>query len=168
MDHAATIGESTPRRQFRRQLHRLVFPCLFVVGMFGYFAYRVPGAIWVAIPAIGIGLLFCLLLHGGLIISSEGIEWYILCPQWRYRMIPWDAVLDVRRAFDFLGPIRLEVKNDRYEMWIWGKPNPDRALTIEIWSNGYSGGETILNTILAFRSSREAVADVGRETQSQT
>ncbi len=88
---------SVPHQHFRRHWHRTVIPAVFAIAAFGLFAHRVPDSLWVAVPALCFSLLFCALLHGGLIISREGIAWYILHPKWRYRVIPWQAVLDVRK-----------------------------------------------------------------------
>ena len=93
-------------------------------------------------------------------ISSEGIEWYILRPKWRYRAIPWRAVLDVRKSLFGLQPIRLIVEHARYEPWLWGTPQRDRQMDIEIWPNAYTGGEAIWDVIRQFWSSRDRVAGV--------
>jgi len=148
------------RQHFRRHWYRAAIPGAFAVASFGLFAYRVPDGIWVAIPLLCLSLLFCALLHGGLIISSEGIEWYILRPKWRYRAIPWQAVLDVRKTRLGLHPLRLIVQHGRYELWLWGAPQPDRQMDIEIWPNAYSGGEAIWDAIQHFWSSRDRVAGV--------
>jgi hypothetical protein len=133
-----------------------VIPGIFAVTVFGVFAYRIDGGFWLAVLGICLSLAFCALLHGGLVISHEGIEWYILRPKWRYRFIPWHVVLDVRKSlFGVLHPIRLIVKHGRYEPWLWGTPQPDRKMDVEIWPNGYADGEAIWDTIHQFWSSRD-------------
>ena len=92
-----------------------------------------------------------LLSHGGLVVSPDGLAWYILRPRWRYRVVPWNAVFEVHRTFGFLEPIRLDVRQGRYEPWVWGKPQPNRVLTLEVWSNGYAGGSVLWETIRANR-----------------
>ena len=139
-----------------------------MVAAFGQFAYRIPDGIWVAIPFLCFSLLFCAFLQGGLIISGEGIEWYILRPKWRYRAIPWQAVLDVRKTRFGLHPIGLIVEHGRYEPWLWGTPQRDRQMDIDIWSNGYAGGEAIWDAIQYFWSSRDRVADVAAVNEQAT
>lgn len=148
-------------KHFRRHLHRAVIPAVFAVVVFALFAYRIPDALWVAIPGLCFCLLLCVLLHGGLIISHEGIAWYILRPTWRYRTIPWQAVLDVRKTlFGLLHPIRLIVKDGRYEPWLWGTPRPNRRRDIAIWPYSYTGGEAVWDVIHHFWSSPNRGAGV--------
>lgn len=139
--------------QFRRQWYRTAIPSAFAFATFGLFAYHIPNGIWVAVPALCMTLLFCSLLHGGLIISHEGIAWYILHPKWRYRSIPWPAVLEVRRTlFGIFHPIHLTVEHGRYEVWIW-TPQRDRQMCIMIRTNGYSSGNEIWDVLRDFRTS---------------
>ena len=131
------------RHDFRRQWHRLVIPCLFVVGGFVAFACRVPDGIWYAIPSLAFGLLVCTLLHGGVRLTRDGIEWYVLHPKWCYRRVPWGAVCEVRNCRLFQPGVALRVEPGRYEPWVWGNPRADRPLEIRIWTNGYVRGETL-------------------------
>lgn len=139
-------------RAFPQQWYRCVLPGVFVLGACGLFVSRTLSATVPAVLVALFGVALCLLLHGGLIVSAGGIGWYVLRPRWRYRFVPWDAVLDVRRPFGFFEPIRLNVRHGRYEPWVWGEPQPNRVLTLEVWSNGYTGGERVWDTIRAYRS----------------
>lgn len=132
---------------FRRHWWRTAIPAAFAVVMFGLFVHHVPAAVGVAVPSLGLLLLLCAALHGGVTVSREGIAWYILRPKWRYRVIPWSAVLDVRKSLFGLNPVRLIVEHRRYEPWVWGTEQPDRRSEVEVWPNGYAGGEALWDTI---------------------
>lgn len=131
-DTTTTPVELAERRHFRRQWHRSVIPSVVAIATFGLFAYRIPDGLGIAIPGICFILALCGLMHGGLIVSRDGIEWYVLRPKWRYRKIPWHAVLDARRN-RFRNPeVRLVVESGRYEPWVWGTPRRDRVAEIPI------------------------------------
>lgn len=151
----STIPSSMPLqpRHFRRQWYRFAIPSAFAVLAFGQFAYYVPDALWIAMIGLCLSISLCAMLHGGLIVSREGIEWYILHPRWRYRVVPWDAVLDIRKTLFVLHPIRLIVEEGRYERWLWGTPRPDRRMDIEIWPRGYSGGRALWDLLHEYWSS---------------
>jgi hypothetical protein len=142
-------------RTFPRQWYRSAIPGAMVLTMCGLFTYHTPEALWLAVAIACVGSVACLLLHGGLIVTPTGLAWYTFCPRWRYRVVPWDAVLDVRRTLGFLEPIRLDVRHGRYEPWVWGKPQPNRVLTLEVWSNGYASGQDLWDAI---RTNRPADA----------
>lgn len=132
---------------FSRQLHRTIIPCLFALWLFGAFAYSIPNGIWYAIPFFCLAVLFCLSLHRGLIISQDEIVWYILRPKWRYRVIPWHAVTDVRVG-RFFGPgVRLTVKSGQYEPWVWGSPRPTREMEIDIWTQEFAKRRSLQEAI---------------------
>jgi hypothetical protein len=143
---------------FKRHWWRSVIPGIFFIFAFGSFAYRVPEATGLAVVGACLGVALCALLHGGLIISSNGIAWYFVRPAWRYRVVPWDKVRDVRKTvFGLMEPVRLIVDHDRYELWVWGNPRPDRMMEIEIRTIGYAGGEAIWDTIHRFWRRRDEV-----------
>jgi hypothetical protein len=108
---------------FRRQLHRAIVPALFAIGSFVGFALTVtvPGTTGYAIAGAGLSVLLCAALHGGLILTDDGIAWYILRPAWRYRFIPWSAVRDVRKFLFVLHPVRLIMKPGERELCVWPK-----------------------------------------------
>jgi hypothetical protein len=155
MSDSTTVPTERPEcRHFRRQWYRLVIPCVFAVAMCGLFAFRIPDSLWVALPALSVTLLVCALLHGGLTLSRVGIAWYVLFPKWRYRTIPWPVVREVRKSPFGLPPrLRLLVEPGRYEPWLWGTPRRDQPLEIEIWTQGFTGGEALWDAIQRFRSS---------------
>jgi hypothetical protein len=124
-----------------------VIPCAFAAFSFGAFAIEVPGATWLALAGVALSVLFCLVLHGGIVVSDRGIEWYAVHPRWRYRFVPWDCVLDVRKSIFGLQPIHLIVKHGRYEPWVWGRPRRGERMDIEIWSIGYAGGDAIWDAV---------------------
>lgn len=128
---------------FRRQQYRLAIPCLFAAVMFGLFAYNVPNGRWVAAPALGLTLLFASLLHGGLVLSPEGIAWYVLTPRWRYRFIPWGAVIEAQKSRFGQPRIRVTAEPGRYEPWVWGAVRPGRPIGVTIWTRNYADGEHI-------------------------
>lgn len=155
------MSDATPpaRRVFRRQWHRFAVPAAVAVAAFGGFAWRIPDGLWVAIPGLCVSLLFCACLHGGLTLTREGIEWYVIRPNWRFRTIPWAAVRDVRKSlFGLLPRIRLVAAPGRYELWVWGTPRPDRPMEVEIWTQGLTGGDAVWDAIHQFWSPRDGVA----------
>jgi hypothetical protein len=154
-----TIAPSRPRH-FRRHWWRAVVPGAFAIGLFGMFAHRIPDGVWAAVPGLAFVLVLCAALHGGLVVSPAGIEWYAVRPRWRYRAVPWDAVLDVRGGPLGLLPARLIVKPGRYEPWVWGKPS-DRPMEFELWPTGYAGGEEMMSTLRRFWSSRNPSDGLG-------
>lgn len=148
MSHPAT----DPRPEaihFRRQLFRLVVPCLFAIAMFAAFAYHVPQGAWYAIPGVIIAVCFASLLHGGVSLTRDGITWYRLHPRFTYRTVPWTAIHDVSRGrFGIGSSIHLTVAPGRYEAWIWGKPV--RELEITINPRELTDGESLWSAIHHF------------------
>ena len=154
--------------EFHVQWWRSAIPAVFAMSVFGMLSFHY--GIRFAGPGLGLVLLISAANRGGLIISQEGIEWYILRRKWRYRTIPWRNVRDVRKTlFGLLGPIRLIVDHGRYEPWVWGALRADRQIEIAIHTTGYSGGEALWETIHRYWSPRDdrdgvaAIADRAAE-----
>ena len=156
--HLAPSVELAPR-SFRRQWHRLIIPSLFATVSFGLFAWRVPDGVGFAVPALGLFLAVCTLLHGGIVLTRNGIEWHLLHPRWVYRTIPWEAVREVRPSWFGRHRIRLIVESGRYEPWVWGTPRPGQTLDHEIWTRGYRDGGAMWDAIHDYRASREPGAE---------
>lgn len=161
----ASLADSLPvpdTRYFHQQWWRSLIPCLFSLVVFGIYAFQ---HLAMGLVACVFSVLFCVLMHRGLIVSSQGIAWYLVRPQWRYRFIPWSAVHDVRRSpIAMRNCIQLMVRHDRYEIWIWGKPNPDRQMSIEIWIQGFTDGHAIEETIEHFHNTNCRETETRRRT----
>lgn len=149
MPSESSDGREKTGRIFSRQWYRSAIPGLIAVSLCGLLTSRTPETLWLAVGIACVGVVASLLSHGGLIVSPDGLAWYIFRPQWRYRVVPWTAVLEVRKTFGVLEPIRLDVRQDRYEPWVWDEPQSNRVLTLEVWSNGYAGGSELWETIRA-------------------
>lgn len=160
IQNTTTTSDVRERQIFRRQWHRFLIPCAFAIFTFGMFAYRIPDGVWIAVPALCLTLAFCSILHGGLIVSAEGIEWYVLHPKLRYRRIPWQAVIDKRKVFfGTMPPILLVVESGKYEPWVWGTPRCNRTIEFVIYTNSLVRGRTLWDAIQQFSLSREPTAD---------
>jgi hypothetical protein len=132
--------------------------------LIGVVGWRLPTALWVCVPMLGLTLVLAAFLHAGLILSRRGIEWYAIHPQWRFRKVPWHAVRDVRRGlFGFGGQIVLTVESGCYEVWVWGRPRRDREITIEIYPNALARGEEVWGSIQEWLARERRVSTVAAE-----
>jgi hypothetical protein len=139
-------------RRFRRQLHRLWIPCVFGAFAFGGFAYRVPHSTPLAVTGFLLLVAFALVLHRGLILTADGIAWYVVHPRCVYRRVPWAAVKGVRVGW--LGRrIVLDVVPGRYEPTLWGTPrSPFMIHTRELVR-----GEEVFEAINSFHGTRNSL-----------
>ncbi|HVL12957.1 MAG TPA: hypothetical protein VM529_10355 [Gemmata sp.] len=147
---ATTLGPDA--RIFRPHPVYILIP--FAVGLVAIAAtaWFAPLALLYTVPTIAVALAIVSLGNAGLIVTRDGIEWYALRPRWRFRAVPWDAVIDVRRSLFGRGnAIRLKVKPGRYEPWIWGTPHPDRPQTIVIHLIPLCDRDDLLTAIQAAR-----------------
>jgi hypothetical protein len=116
-----------PRRVFFVFAFAVVIAALVAVG------WRAAVALLFGIPLVAFVVAIAAFLNAGLILSREGIEWYALTPRWRFRKVPWDAVLGVRgQHHDGRGVLYLIVESGCYERWVWGTPHEGRTAIIEI------------------------------------
>lgn len=152
---------SVPHRQpqiFRPLRLRFVIIIAITLTALGLIAAKFPMALWYAFPLFGLVLVLAAFLNAGLILSDEGIAWYAVHPGWRFRKVPWSAVLDVHRGlFGLGGQIVLVVKSGRYEPWVWGTPRRDEQIEIEIWPNTLASGEEVLPSLQQWLSSQDRV-----------
>jgi hypothetical protein len=159
MSDASTAESLTEDRHFRPQRWRFAIIFVIAAGTLGGIAWFAPVALLYAVPVFAVVLAVVAFAHAGLILTDEGIEWYALRPRWRFRKIPWHAVLEVKRSlFGLFGPIRLVVEFGRYEAWVWGTPRPGRRLDFEIWTRGLVGGEELLPAIQERLKARDEAA----------
>jgi hypothetical protein len=141
----ATLPEC---EHFRPRRVLLVLPFAVAVATVAGIGWWAPIGLVYAVPLMGLMLALVALGNSGLIVSREGIEWYALHPNWRFRKIPWHAVVDVRKGLLGLGGwISLTVESGRYEPWAWGTPRPGRQLTIEIRPLALVRGDEVLDAI---------------------
>ncbi len=124
--------------RFRPWWVALAIPIVFMAITTGIVAWISPIALLYTLPVFGIVLVLLVTGIEGLILTEEGIAWYALHPRWVFRRVPWSGVIKARRGFIgfgtfSVGPIMLTVEFRRYELWVWGKPRPDKRATIEIW-----------------------------------
>lgn len=143
------------QRLFRRAWFRLVIPLLFAAVMFGIALHQRPEQFAYALGGFGIVTCFCLLLHGGVLVSTSGIAWYVLTPRWRYRVVPWDAVRGLSRCRWGQRKILLDVQPGRYEPWVWGSPQPDRPMTILLDTRNLAEGDAVWPTLQAFYAAQQ-------------
>lgn len=154
-------------RHFRRHWWRAAIPVLVGIAMFVGFAIQIPQGVWVAIVGCLVVLLIGSLQLGGLIISRDGLAWYVLRPQWTYREIPWDAVLEIRERTFGMYPMRLILREGRYEPWFWGTPNPERTIEVQIWPSGFTGGHGIYEAMRQFWSPPQPKTDHTKEFRTE-
>ncbi|MFO0805329.1 MAG: hypothetical protein U0791_19670 [Gemmataceae bacterium] len=133
-------------RHFPRQLHRLLLPCAFAAFAFGSFAYHVPVAAGLAAFGFMLIVAFALVLHRGLILTPDGLAWYVVHPRFVYRRVPWAAVKDVRTGF-FGNRLYLDVEPGRYEPVLWGLARSP----ITIHTRELVRGEELREAIESFR-----------------
>ena len=136
-----------PESRFRRQMHRLLIPCVFGAFAFGSFAYHVPHATPLALIGFLVLVAFALVLHRGLILTADGIAWYVVHPRCVYRRVPWAAVKCVRSGW-LGGRIVLDVEPGRYEATLWGMPRTP----IVIHTRELARGEELLDAINSLHS----------------
>lgn len=154
--------DDVDRRHFPRQWFRSLIPFGFAVVAFGMFADRVPGGVWYAVPGLCLVTAFALALHGGLILTRDGIEWYAVHPRWRFRRVPWSAVLDARPGWLGAGhSVRLVVADGRYEPWVWGTPEPGGRREVVVHTRDLAEGAAVWDAIRDARARREVTAGVG-------
>src|SRR5262245_53112565 len=133
---------------FRPRRFFLVFPCATAALTMAVIGWQFPIALWSAVPLIGLALALTAFGNAGLILSREGVEWYALSPKWRFRRVPWHAVLGVRRGLFGLGNrIDLIVLSGHYEPWAWGTPRRDQQRVLEIWPTALVRGDEVLEAI---------------------
>jgi hypothetical protein len=148
-EFTSTVGNDSARPLFRRQWHRLVIPCAFAVLAFGMFAYRVPNGVWYAAPGLGVILGLAVGLHRGVVLTRDGIEWFVVQPRWRYRRVPWSALIEVRPGWFGAGQaVRLVVADGRYEPWVWGTPKVGGRREVVITTRDLAGGAALYDAIL--------------------
>ena len=132
--------------RFPRQLHRFWIRCAFAALAFGGFAYRVPAAAgWAALGFVLI-VAFALVLHRGLILTADGLTWYVVHPRFVYRRVPWAGVNAVRTGF-FGNRLYLDVDPGRYEPVLWGRVRS--PITIHV--RELVRGEELRDAIESFR-----------------
>lgn len=137
-----------PERRFRRQLHRLLIPCALGAFAFGGFAFRMPHTTPLAVAGFLLIVAFALLLHRGLILTADGIAWYVVLPRCVYRRVPWSAVTGW-----FGARIVLEVEPGRYEPTVWGTPRSP----IVIHTRELVHGDELFESIRSFHGTRNCL-----------
>lgn len=149
---------------FPPQQYRFMIGAVLAVAAIGAAGWLAPLALLFVVPLFAVVLAIGAFSNAGLILSDDGIEWYALRRKWRFRKVPWSAVIGVRRRFLGLDPIVLTVEGGRYERWVWGTPRRDRPIDFGIWTNALVGGGDVLAALrrrLAEREPATAEADPG-------
>jgi len=154
---------ATPRRpeprHFRPQQWRFGIAAVLMTVTLAATAWMAPVSLLGTVPLFAIVLAVAAFGNPGVILSEEGIAWYALRSGWRFRKIPWQAVLEAKRSFlGLLGPVRLVVESGRYEVLVWGTPRPGRNLDVEIWTNALVGGEELLQALRDWLRARGRVS----------
>ncbi len=150
----------SPPEFYRPKLAFLLFPfgiaAIFIVGI----AWMQPLILAIVVPFFALVLTLVATGNSGLILSPEGLEWYALHPRWRFRKVPWHAIVSTRNGFFQLGyapfgPVLLTVEFGQYERWVWGKPRRDKHATIEIWTRHLVCGKNLWESIERWRNEHE-------------
>ena len=156
-----------PCEHFSPQRHRLVIPfTLAAVALVGI-GWLAPAALLFSVPMFAVILAVVSAGNPGLIVSHEGLQWYALRPRWRFRKVPWDAVVDARRgAFGLGTSIHVVVRSGKYEPWAWGTPELDGQAAIDIWPMALRGGDAVFPTIRNWLSWYDQVTGVGADAHA--
>jgi hypothetical protein len=138
-------------RIFHRARFRVVIPMLFAAYMFGSVIYHRPEQWGFALVGFACLATMCILLHGGIVISSDGIGWYVVTPRWRYRFVPWEAVNDMAQSrWSLHHHINLDVQPGRYEPWVWGTPRAERPMIIKLHISALVDSHAVWETLQEF------------------
>lgn len=101
------------------------------------------------------------LLQPGIEVTDDGLNWFILRPQWRYRFVPWTAIRELKRSFFGIGDrIRLICEPGRFHRPIWG--TKARPRVIELSRRSFvRGGELIewIESVLSERQREQEFAE---------
>jgi hypothetical protein len=145
----------------------LIIPFAIGGAALGLIAWFAPLALFFAAPVLGVILAIGALGNAGVILSPEGIEWYALDPRWRFRKVPWHAVVEVRKGILGIGGrIRLVVHAGRYEPWVWGTPTPGSLDDIEMHPVVLVRGDELLEALRAWLKWRDAAEQYAAERVS--
>lgn len=134
---------SPPTRVFRPYFFRLAIPTVIVTAATAWIGWWSPPALPFVVPFFSVILALIATGNATVTLSPAGIEWYAVLPRWRFRHIPWEAILSVRQSlFGFGNRIDLTVTPGRYEPVVWG--SADQPRTIDVWQTTFvRGGEFV-------------------------
>ncbi len=155
---------SPPTRVFRPYLFRLAIPAVIVTAATAWIGWWSPPALLVVVPFFSVIVALIATGNATVTLSPAGIEWHTLLPRWRFRHVPWEAILSVRRSlFGFGNRIDLTVAPGRYEPVVWG--SADRPQTIDVWQTTVVRGGEFVEAVeewLRWRDGVVAEAATGR------